>query len=412
MDDISIQDDVVAVLYKKMKQLPLTEQELVLLQQWQQQSASNKKIMEELGSARFLRQAIKERYHINKQSGWEKVARQTIDRTSSGARPQPAGIHILKTAWFRYAAAVILVVSVGAYLYTRSYQRPSTNESEFNQMAADIQPGTNKAFLTLADGSTIALDSAVNGRIASQGNAHIIKNGNGSIIYNPAGVSEGEMMMNTMSTPKGGQYQLTLPDGTKVWLNAASSITYPAAFTGTKRKVTITGEVYLEVAGNRKEPFIVDADGRSLIEVLGTSFNINAYPDEHSIKTTLSNGSVRVIAGIEHSARSVLLKPGQQAVVDITAASTAEPIEVLTNVDLNQALAWKNGVFHLNTTNLAETMRQLERWYNVDVRYEKGVPDIKLGGKIKRDLTLSQMLEALKELGVKLKLEGKTIVVS
>lgn len=326
-----------------------------------------------------------------------------IDRPeATGQKNLPASsenrIHFLKTAWFRYAAILLLVAGVAGLLYLndRPQQKIVQKQPVIHQ---DVAPGGNKAILTLSDGSSITLDSAAIGNLAQQGDANIIKLNSGSLAYIAGkGISE-KILYNTISTPKGGQYRIVLPDGSGVWLNAASSITFPTAFVK-DRKVVITGEAYFEVLKDETKPFMVSANGTD-VEVLGTSFNVNAYNDETSVKTSLAEGSVKVTK----DGKAAVLKPGQQC------ATINGDLLVAVNADIEQALAWKNGTFFFKRTNIADAMRQISRWYDVEVVYEKGVPDIKLGGEMKRDLTLSQMLEALGELGVQFHIENKRLTV-
>lgn len=310
-------------------------------------------------------------------------------------------VHFLKTSWFRYAAAILIVVGLGtvAYLWTNNKKIEQPLVSENKQLQTDLPPGGERAVLTLADGTEIVLDNAANGNIAQQGNATVIKSDNGQIRYDLKGSSQGQVMLNTMSTPQGGQYQLTLPDGTKVWLNAASSITYPAVFVGKERKVTINGEAYFEVAKNKEMPFMVEVRGMSTVEVLGTSFNINAYSNEETVNTTLVEGSVKIN-------KRVVLKPGQQAVVKDPAA-----VSVVNNADLEKAIAWKNGLFSFNNADLVSVMRQLERWYGVKVIYQRDVTDLTLKGEMYRNVQLSTIMNFLKKMGVNVRLDGKTLIV-
>ncbi len=327
-------------------------------------------------------------------------------------------INFIKRTWFKYAAAILITLGAGAYLWnaTRNDKELATTNSN-KGLQADVAPGGEKAVLKLADGTKIILDNAPNGNLAQQGNAQVVKLSNGQIVYNLQG-KPGQVMWNTMSTPAGGQYQVILPDGTKVWLNAASSITYPTVFVGNERSVKISGEVYFEVAKNKEKPFKVDVDGKSSVEVLGTIFNINSYADEKSIRTTLLEGSVKVEAGGTYVS-SVILKPGQQAMIAVGASSDRQPgkaakqaIVVSSDVDMDQTLAWKNGIFNFNGADLFAVMRQLERWYDIKVRYEGSVSNVIFQGEMYRDANLSDVLEGLQKMGVKFILEGKTLVVS
>jgi transmembrane sensor len=341
------------------------------------------------------------------------TANKETDRDLSIAHPIIHRVHFLKTAWFRYAAAIILIVGLGtaAYLWNTGKKDDQSLANGNKQLQADIPPGGEKAILTLADGSKIILDSAANGSLAQQGNAQVVKLANGQIAYNLKGLAEGAVMMNTMSTPNGGQYRLTLPDGTKVWLNAASSITYPAVFVGKQRNVKIEGEVYFEVAKNKQKPFIIDIDGKSTVQVLGTSFNINSYENEADIKTTLVEGSIKLFgAGTSGSrAQFAILKPGQQAIV----ASSAS-ISVISNADTEKALAWKKGWFNFNGLDLKAVMRQLERWYDIKVQYEGNIPEVRFRGEMDKGVSLSEILNIFSSLDfqIKARLEGRTLIIS
>jgi len=307
-------------------------------------------------------------------------------------------IRRLRTAWFRVAAAVVLLLTTGAVYYaTQSKKYPASAPAPI----ADVLPGGNKALLTLAGGRQIVLDSARQGDLIIQGNARIRKAADGQLSYNPIG-DAAATEYNTLSTPRGGQYELTLSDGTKVWLNAASSITYPTAFTGNQREVAITGEAYFEVKYNAKQPFRVKV-GNDTIEDLGTHFNINAYSDEPAVKTTLLEGRVRIDA----PGHSVTLKPGQQAVDKHSGSLTVD-----NTVDLEEAIAWKKGMFQFNRADIRTVMRQIARWYNVDVRFEGPVSGDRFWGKLPRDANASQVLKVLQKEQVHFRIEGKAIIVT
>ncbi|HEY4290301.1 MAG TPA: FecR family protein [Puia sp.] len=303
-------------------------------------------------------------------------------------RPKP---RIYRIA--RYAAAAVILLAFGAYIITRNTNNQPRVAAVTPKSADKIKPGTQKAMLTLADGTVVTLDSMTNGKIAQQGATQVLKLASGQIRYQAADAKDqqGNIAYNVMSTPMGGQYQLTLPDGSNVWLNAGSSITYPTAFPGNKREVKITGEVYFEVAKDKNKTFRVTA-GDQVIEVLGTHFNINAYPDEDHIKTSLLEGAVKV--------NKVLLQPGQ--------AFTKGKIEP-TNVD--QDIAWKNGEFNFNNQTLAQVMRQLARWYDLEIVYPQGIPQKEYGGEIGRNLTLDQVLKGLENSGIHFQLNGRRLMV-
>lgn len=292
---------------------------------------------------------------------------------------------------YGWAAAVLAIVAVGAALYI---QRPPLKPVA----QTIVLPGSNKATLTLADGSVVPLDSSAQ-RAIPQANAW---QKNGQLVYNTTQQNGTQVSYNTLRTPRGGQFQLTLPDGTKVWLNAASSITYP--LNEDIREVSITGEAYFEVASAAAKPFEVKINDATSIQVLGTHFNINAYTDESAISTTLLQGSVKVV---NKTASDILLKPGQQANVP----GNGGPTQVLSNANLDQAVAWKNGVFNFDGKGLPEIMRQLSRWYDVEVVFTGNVPSRRFGGEIQRNLQLEQVLTILQQMDVKFRIEGKKLVV-
>ncbi len=333
---------------------------------------------------------------------WQQAVKEILDADQPAREPVilpvKSRIHFLQRYW--WAAACLILLIAGAYYLSRQTQQPvMVNRAPVK----DVAPGGNRAVLTLSDGSEITLDSAGNGVLAQQGNTRITKLNNGQLAYSGAGNPEGKILYNTMSTPLGGQYQLILPDGTGVWLNAASSISYPTAFTGNERSVTVTGEAYFEVVKNEKMPFRVKA-GNTTIDVLGTHFNINAYKDEASINTTLLEGAVRVNV----SQQQQQLRPGQQARVPANGAS----IQVVDHADISEVMAWKAGFFSFNDADLPTVMRQLSRWYNVEVKYEGNIPQRVFTGEIGRNLTLSQVLKGLTKTRIKYRIEnGNRIVI-
>lgn len=302
------------------------------------------------------------------------------------------------------AAAVLLVVGAGAYFLFNPASRDKVAKAKPLSIPLhnDVAPGGDKAILTLADGSRVVLDSAGNGDIIRQGNVNVIKL-NGKLSYNAAGGEATEVLYNTITTPRGGQYRLVLADGSSVWLNAASSLRFPTAFTGKERTVELTGEGYFEVAHDASKPFHVSANEMD-VEVLGTHFNINSYSDEDAVKTTLLEGSVKV----RKNGKEQLLKPGQQAV--ITAGSP--DIILKSGVDMDHVVSWKNGLFHFDSDPLPVVMRQLSRWYDVDVHYADAIPGGHYTGAIRRQAKLSEVLKMLELVGgVHFLIEGREIVV-
>ena len=314
------------------------------------------------------------------------------------------------------AAAVILLVGAAGWLaiQTRTTSQPAqAAKAKTTPRINDIGPGSDKAILTLADGSTVTLDSAGKGSLARQGNAKVIKSGDGQIQYASTGndeTAEKAMVYNILSTPRGGQYRLKLQDGTSVWLNAGSSIRYPTAFLGKERKVEITGEAYFEIAKNADMPFRVSVsdpvagEKATEIEVLGTGFDVNAYKDEADLKTTLIEGAIKVTSG----SAAVILKPSQQAII-----STAKDIQTIRLDNTDQTIAWKNGSFAFDDADIPTIMRQISRWYDVDVEYDGNGkrPDDHFTGTFPRNTSLAGVLQILHTSGVRLVAENKKIVI-
>jgi transmembrane sensor len=300
----------------------------------------------------------------------------------------------LQTHWIRYAAAVMILLGFSAYLLLNRH--PSqVAQTKPSPSKIDLPPGKNGAILTLADGSKVVLDSLGNGVVATQNGSKVLLN-NGRLAYNAEGPAIAAITYNTMTTPRGRQFQLALPDGTKVWLNAASSLRYPTQFNGTERKVEVTGEAYFEIARNVSMPFIVKVNESTEIRVLGTHFNINSYNNESTINTTLLEGSVR----IAHDGETAVLQLAQQAQVN------KGKIKILNDVNTEKVVAWKNGVFDFEDASLEDVMRQLERWYDIEVVYEKNIPKLEFIGKMGRDLALSDVLRGLELSKVHFRMEG------
>lgn len=289
------------------------------------------------------------------------------------------------------AAAVIFLGGVTAFLWQQPVKK--------SQQAQVIMPGSNKAVLTLADGSSVTLDSTGK-QVIRQGNTTIMQSG-GQLEYTTNGNSN-KISYNTLRTPRGGQFHLTLPDGSAVWLNAASSVTYPTAFTGADRTVKVTGEAYFEIAKMASKPFRVKISETTVINVLGTNFNINAYTDEPFTNTTLLEGSIGVMTG---NNQQVILRPGQQA------RTTGTEVKVLENTDIDQVIAWKNGAFNFDGTDLSSVLRQLSRWYDVDVVFEGKIPQRRFGGAIQRNLQLQQVLRILEKMDIKFRMDGRKLIV-
>lgn len=314
---------------------------------------------------------------------------------------RPAQVRRLYSYW-KVAAAIVLLASAAFFFRnTASHEQAAAVQSTEERFKYDAAPGGNNAVLTLADGSTIVLNEAENGILTNLGGIAVSKAKDGQLVYNVSAQNSQltlhhlPLTYNTISIPKGGQYQIILPDGTKVWLNSSSSLIFPTVFKGNERKVALKGEAYFEVA-KAGTPFYVES-GSQQIEVLGTHFNVTAYEDESTAKTTLLEGCVKISHLTSHT--SHLLKPGQQAVLGKSAIKVLE-------VDTEEAVAWKNGMFQFNNTDIQTVMRQLERWYNVDAA-EQDMPNRKFNGVISRDVPLSQVLKMMEiTSGLKFKIEN------
>lgn len=314
----------------------------------------------------------------------------------------PARSLRIKRTWSRsvaIAASLLLLVFAGLMVY-KAIRKPTRN-----YYANDIAPGKNKAILTMANGTKVVLDDISNGTISTQYGVNVTKTKDGQLVYAIAPSSSkipADGLVNTISTPRGGQYQVRLPDGTMVWLNAASSLQFPSTFSAAERirKVTLMGEAYFEVAKNPKMPFVVCTDQQE-VRVLGTHFNINAYKEEKSIKTSLLEGSVQV----SFPGSQVILKPGQQA--DLAGSSV-----LIRQVDIENTVAWKNGKFKFVNENIRDLMRKIARWYDVEVIYEGTMANKDFSGSISRFENVSRVLDLLESTNtVHFKVEGRRITV-
>lgn len=315
---------------------------------------------------------------------------------------QTAEAKVVSFRPIRWAAAAVAVLAIGIGSFYFSSRPPALPA---NGIAAEkgehILPGGNKAVLTLSDGSQITLDDMANGEIAKESGVKITKTADGRLLYSVReGLSHVKPAYNTITTPKGGQYQIALPDGTMVWLNAASSLKYPSSFTGKDRLVTLIGEGYFEVAKDKMRPFKVKTEQQE-VEVLGTHFNINAYDDEDGVKTTLIEGSVKVKLPTNKSA---VLKPGEQSLV-------SNDIKI-NQVDANSAIDWKQGLFWFNDESIYSIMRQFSRWYNIEVEYRGDVSNVRFGGQVSRMKNLAQVLRIMElTKSIQFRVEGNKIIV-
>lgn len=338
----------------------------------------------------------------DKEQDWQQMLNVVV-HSDSEAQKTPV-VPLYKRPWLRYAA-VFALIAAGAYFWLQ--QRPTAAVTpkatvRNEQQPVQIQPGGNKATLTLSNGNNISLDSATNGSLAMQGTMQVMKLQDGSIVYKGAPAKNGETLYNTISIPKGGQYQLTLSDGTKVWLNALTSLHYPVSFNGNERVVTLEGEAYFEVAHDKSKPFQVMYKNMK-VEVLGTHFNVMAYEDEATIQTTVLEGKVRVQEG---NSQQKILTPGKQAQLN----RHTKEIQ-LKEVPAEATVAWKNGYFHFDQADMQAVLRQLARWYDLEIVYKGRVSEDLFSGKIERGLPLQSILSLLKQSNMAFEIKGRRLVI-
>jgi len=348
------------------------------LQQWVEASEDRRLFWEELNDPEKVMSLLQQMDGYDGTAIWQKI--------SEGRQLAAPVVHILPL-WRRYGGvAVILLLLAGAGWFML-HRHPAPTAAPAVATLHDIPaPANNRATITLGSGQQVYLDSTANGSLAEQGNMRVMKLADGQVAYKAGAdvTHDHAVLYNTLTNPRGSRIvSIILADGTKVWLNAESTLRYPAAFVGQERRVEITGEAYFEVAGHPSQPFIVRKDELE-VRVLGTHFNVNAYDNEQDLRVTLLEGRVSVKAGDEEA----VLRPGEQALVSNT-------IRVSKDADLVAVMAWKNGLFSFNDADLTAVMRQLSRWYDVDVRYEGTIPPRKFDGKMRTSLTLSQVLNIL-----------------
>ncbi|MET4082764.1 transmembrane sensor [Pedobacter sp. UYP30] len=307
----------------------------------------------------------------------------------------------VKLSYWASAAAILIISCMAVFIS----QHKSTDFHNATKLVKNsIEPGKNKAILTLANGNKVVLDDRKQGIVSNQGNVSVTKNGSGEITYQEnADDSKSENLKNSISTPRGGQYNLVLADGTKVFLNAASTLIYPTCFNGNERRVKLIGEAYFEVAKNKNKPFKVDVAGQQEVKVLGTHFNISAYPDDNHISTTLLEGSIK----LSNSNYETVLKPGEQAVQNVNSSKV-----VVSQTDVEEAIAWKKGYFRFQNENIRDIMKGVSRWYDVDVKFEGPLSNRTFGGMYLREKKLAGLLDLLEYTGyVSFKVEGRRITV-
>jgi transmembrane sensor len=380
----------------------LSPEESAFLEDWLNQSEKNRQFFTEINNMPELMADVRlygEEKNIDLQDAWEKMKAMGWESAGSARL-----VRMRRVRFIIGAAAVLLFALVGTYLLQQLRKQPET-PAIVKTAKQDAKPNTQKAYLTLDNGEAIVLDSLQNGLLATQGNTKVLKYSDGVLRYSHEKGHNQKLIYNTVTVPKGSDVvYLQLSEGTKVWLNAESSIRYPVTFAEDERKVEITGEAYFEVTKSQRKKFIVSKGSMNVV-VLGTSFNVNTYDNEENIKVTLLEGSVKV--QLAKSERTI--KPGQQAVLNNST------IDVLTDVDVGAVMAWKEGKFVFNNTNIQLIMRQMERWYDLERTEFKseGVKQLAFNGAISRYNNASKVLELLEEAGsLHFKIEGKKVILS
>lgn len=384
MRQLVIDKDILDIMQQLLRHQPLSEQQEQRLSNWRQRSPDHESIINTITDDPSVLQHLRSRLAVNTSEAWDKVAARIESAPTVKPVTKP-GMVFMNSTWFRVAAAVLVIFGISIFLWNRLKSHSSEIASVAVPANNTISPGFDRATLTLSDGRTIDLDKASD---TIKDGALSIANNHGELAYSQANISA----MNTMTTPKGGQYRLTLADGTRIWMNAESSITFPTAFLDKSREVHVAGEVYFEVSRNKEKPFIVSTDNEKIL-VLGTSFNVNTYDNDRSTKTSLIDGSIKI--------SNTILEPGQAFVNNKVVA---------TNIE--QDIAWKNGEFNFDHLTTQQVMRQIARWYNIDIQYQGGIPDIEFRGNMGRNLTLHQVLESLELMGMRFTLTNRVLTVA
>ncbi|WP_205514193.1 FecR family protein [Longitalea arenae] len=396
-------------IIRKYTRQEINAEEQALLDSWKAKSEENRMLFEELvhGDSLPVELANYHQMEVRKEAAGEMMMEMTF--------PAEGNIRSMPWNWKRMAAAaaIVLFVITGALLLfiNKDQKAKITTQNVSKRSTKDKAPGRDGATLTLASGEQIVLDSTANGFVIEQGETAIVKK-DGMLSYSPKkGGEEGKVLYNTLSTPRGRQFQLLLPDGSKLWLNAASSVKYPTVFAGKERVIEINGEAYFEVppltrkGGKERVPFIVKTSDME-VEVLGTEFNVKAYKDETNVSATLLEGKVEVKTGSSQA----LLTPGKQAIVGQT--ESTNKITVIENADTEEAIAWKNGLIAANKATIKEALMQISRWYDVDLQFKNEIKEEEIRIRVPRTASLSGVLKIF-ELSSRLRFEmqGNKLIV-
>jgi transmembrane sensor len=394
--------DIDLIVLKYVRDRSLSPDEAARLRQWLAESDDRVALVERMKTdPDWVQAELLRMQEVRTESIWSKIEDRITPTPSI-----PLTTQTRRRRWFYTAAASIITVvcAGGAWLWlSRNHPIPPVTPAI---AITDVKPGGNKAVLTLADGRRIDLDTTANGVLANQGNTRVAKLSDGQLAYNKEKNTDEKpaiLAYNSLSTPRAGQFTVRLPDGSRVWLNNASVLRYPVAFTGPDRTVELAGEAYFEVAKDAAHPFRVKVQDGATVDVLGTSFNIMSYSDEPAERTTLLDGSIRVT----RDNQSALLKPAEQSALDETGK-----LRVTPDVDVQEVIAWKNGYFQFDHASLQTTMRQLARWYDIDVVYEGQIPEHEFQGKIQRSLLLSDVLRDLESDQLHFRLDGRKLIVT
>jgi hypothetical protein len=366
----------------------ITEDELLVLENWYASFEGNPDLIDSLSTEERV---------FRKNQLQEKIFDQIDAETSASPAPPKKRffLHQGNRLW-QAAASLVFLCAVSFYIFK---QQADQSPIPAKEQSSSIHPATDKATLTLGNGEKILLDESKNGELSTEGNIHINKLKSGNLVYT-AGKNVDKVHVNTLTTPRGGRYQLTLADGTQVWLNAQSSISYPSAFRGSSREVTISGEVYFEVAHNAAMPFRVRSENQ-VIEVLGTHFNVNTYKAEARTKTTLLSGSI----ALTHAHQRLMLKPGEQGIVAGESMS-------IKNVDPTEVIAWKEGYFDFTDADIGSVVDELGRWYNVDIQYQGAATSETFTGRIPRSWPFEKVLHLLKTFkSIQVEMQGRRLIV-
>jgi len=390
-------DFYVAELIGKLLNGDISQEEHLWLKEWVNESAENKVQFEKLTDAGFLEKKLTFWDNIDNDKAWNELLHKLPEPESEPVRS------FNYTSLLKYAAIAILTLSVSVLLYLRNENRVTGNDKPQIAQTTMIKPGSNNAILILGNGQKVALKNHVPVSI-NEDDGTAVSNKDEILAYKHTGKANAgqEVIYNTIVVPRGGEYQLVLADGSKIWMNSASSLRYPTSFSGGERKVYLSGEAYFEVAKNAKMPFIVKTD-KAEVQVLGTHFNVKAYDDEDLCKTTLLEGSVKV----HSSAAANEIKPGEQAIINGTGQQ-----KITSDINVDEEVAWKNGLFMFTKADIKDVLQQVSRWYDIDVVYEGKVPELQFTGQLSRKVDFYGFTNILKYAGLNFTIKGKTVIVA